>query len=40
MLKEERIDGIVIAGDINQDVTSDRIQKFIRENGCARFIKN
>ena len=33
LLREERIEGIIIAGDINQDITHIQIQKFMQENG-------
>ena len=32
-LKEEGIEGIIIAGDINQDINHIQIQEFMRENG-------
>ena len=32
-LKEEGIGGIIIAGDINQDINHIQIQEFMRENG-------
>ena len=32
-MKEEGIEGIIIAGDINQDITYIQIQDFMRENG-------
>ena len=32
MLKAEGIEGIIIAGNINQDIKHDQIQKFMREN--------
>ena len=31
-VKEEGIEGIIIAGDINQDINHHQIQKFMREN--------
>ena len=32
-VKEEGVEGIIIAGDINQDINHHQIQKFMRENG-------
>ena len=29
----EKVDDVLIAGDFNQDVSSERIQIFMRENG-------
>ena len=32
-LRTNRIEGIVITGDMNQDISNDQMQQFIRENG-------
>ena len=37
LLKEEGIEGIIIAGDINQDITHIQIQKFMQENGLFKI---